>query len=83
MKLDYEEFCALGRRKNKANLLAFSVLRSADSVKMRKRNLKKQSQFVTGIIGAKSYMKGNCGNRPVCEGEKTKPISESGLHPKR
>ena len=34
--------------KNKANLLAFSVLRSADSVKLRKRNLKKQSQFAGG-----------------------------------
>jgi len=40
----YEEFHDLGRRKNKANsnpnkanLLAFSVLRSADSVKMRKK----------------------------------------------
>jgi hypothetical protein len=40
---------------NKANLLAFSVLRkesqglrSADSVKMRKSNLKKQSQFAVG-----------------------------------
>jgi len=33
---------------NKPNLSAFSVLCSADSVKMRKRNLKKQSQFGEG-----------------------------------
>ena len=44
MKGDYEDFQAFVRRKNKANskpnkanLLAFSVLRSADSVKMRKK----------------------------------------------
>jgi len=51
----YEDFLLFWRQKNKANskpnkanLLAFSVLRSVDSVKMRKRNLKKQSQFGGG-----------------------------------
>ena len=48
MKGDYEEFHALRRRKNKANLLAFGVLRSAYCDKMRKRDLKKQSQFSKG-----------------------------------
>jgi len=53
MKGDYEEFHALGRRKNKANskpIISYCVLRkesqglrSADSVKMRKRNLKKRA----------------------------------------
>jgi len=52
MKGDYEEFYALKAAKKqsqfKANLLAFSVLRSADSVKMSKRNLKKQTQLSNG-----------------------------------
>ena len=45
MKGVYKELQSLRQRKNKANLLVFSVLRSADNVKIRKRNLKKQSQF--------------------------------------
>ena len=64
---------------NKANLLAFSVMRSpmeslrtADSVKMRKRNLKKQSQFAPARIGANSFIKGNYGNKPACGGEENK-----------
>ena len=33
----YEDFYAFGLRKNKANLLAFSVLRSADSAEIGER----------------------------------------------
>jgi len=44
---------------NKPNLLAFGVLRSADSVKMRKSNLKKQSQFTKGQNKRNIYMKGH------------------------
>jgi len=43
--------------KNKANLLSFCVLRSADSAKMSKRNLKKQTQFWKGEIGVSVYIK--------------------------
>ena len=53
---EYEEKRLFWLEKNKANLLAFSVLRSADWVKMRKRNLKKQSQFMKGQSDAKSVM---------------------------
>ena len=41
---------------NKANLLAFSVLRSAFSVRMRKSNLKKQTQFSKGQNNVKSIL---------------------------
>ena len=48
---DYENKSVFGRIENKANLLAFGVLCSADSVKMRKRYLKKQSQFTPkGVV---------------------------------
>jgi len=73
MKGDYEEFCDLSRRKNKANLLAFNVLRSACCVKMRKGNLKKQSQFAPAQVCAKSFIKGNYDNKAAVGDEKTKP----------
>jgi len=38
-----------------------------------KRNLKKQSQFAAGQIGAYSYMKGTYGNKPACGARKNKP----------
>ena len=50
----------------------FSVLRSADSVKMKKRNLKKQSQFLPGQIGVTSFVKGDYGNKPACGAEENK-----------
>jgi hypothetical protein len=40
----------------KANLITFSVLRSADSVKIRKWYLKKQSQFLNGQISIIIYI---------------------------
>jgi len=53
VKRKYENDVRFEGPKNKANLLAFSVLRSADSVRMRKSNLKKQSQFVAWPNGDK------------------------------
>lgn len=41
----YRDYIRKTQRKNKANSLAFGVPRSEDCVKMRKSNLKKQSQF--------------------------------------
>jgi hypothetical protein len=39
-----------------------------------KGNLEKQSQFVWGRIGVRSYLKGNYGKKLDLWGEKTKPI---------
>ena len=83
MKRGYDDFCDFGRRKNKANskpiqsqfkanLLAFSVLRSADSVKMRKRNLKKENQSRPLAGNPKHEVRNPKG--VVKQFEKTKPI---------
>jgi len=39
---------------------------------MRKRNLKKQSQFAPAQYSAKSYMKGDYDNKPVSGAEENK-----------
>jgi hypothetical protein len=44
----------------------YCVLRSA------RTNLKKQSQFAAGQIGAYSYMKGTYGNKSACGARKNK-----------
>jgi hypothetical protein len=36
--------------------------------------MKKQSQFVPGLLGATSFMKGDYGKNPAAGNEKTKPI---------
>jgi hypothetical protein len=41
-------------------------------LRIAKTNLKKQSQFDSGQIGAYSYMKGTYGNKPACGARKNK-----------
>jgi hypothetical protein len=48
---------ALGVEKTKP-IIPFSVRRSEFSVKTKKVNLKKQTQFLKGQIGVKHYLKG-------------------------
>ena len=63
----------------KANLLAFSVLRSADCVKIRKRNLKKQSQFAGEAIWRKLFSERILWQYASQWGtKKTKPITNTG-----
>ena len=68
LKGDYDKNPPRRAQKNKANLsrIEYCVMRIA------KANLKKQSQFVSGRIGAKSYMQGNYDNMSVFEALKNK-----------
>jgi hypothetical protein len=59
---------------NKPNLLAFGVLRSADSVRMRKSNLKKQSQFAGRQNDVIIFITKTYGFFRRLKTEKTKPI---------
>jgi hypothetical protein len=40
---------------------------------LKEHDLKKQSQSAPGRIGAKSFAKGDYGNKPACGAEKNKP----------
>ena len=75
MKGYYEDFHALGRRKNKANSKPISVSPQIYSGGW-KTNLKKQSQFQNGKNGVKSYMKGYYGNKPAWGAQKNKANSK-------
>jgi hypothetical protein len=62
-------FSGFGREKQSQFV---SVLRSADCVEMRKRNLKKQTQFVSARIGARLYIKGDYTNITALGARKNK-----------
>jgi len=66
---------ALGVEKTKP-ILSYGVWRSEFSVKMRKRNLKKQSQFAPAQIGAKSFLKGDYDNK-LAGGDKENKANQS------
>jgi hypothetical protein len=61
---DYDDPVAFARRKNKVNIS--SVLRSADSVSIRKRNLKKQSQLASLRLEIRSTKLYNSGAFAGC-----------------